>query len=253
VLRVLLLLGVLGAATPAIIRRSDRPDARYLELGAKYPSVIALGRMGDATLIAPQWLLTAGHVAAAAEHNPRLGGKVRIAGEDYETDGFVIHPEWREMGAHDIALIHLTRPVKGVRPIPLYRGSTERGLVATIIGHGAEGTGDARTRAEDGLARGATSMVDSTDAAWLYFSFDAPPGGTELEGAPGPGDSGGPAIISITGTPFVAGVSSAGYDGRTGPGSYGAIDVFTRVSTHLSWLDGVMANFVPSGRKPASR
>lgn len=58
---------------------------------------------------------------------------------------------------------------------------------------------------------------------------------------------------SVTGIPFAAGVSSASYDGRTGPGSYGAVDVFTRVSTHLSWLDGVMANFVPSGRKPAHR
>ena len=28
--------------------------------------------------------------------------------------------------------------------------------------------------------------------------------------------------------------------GRDGPGSYGAVDVFTRVSTHVRWIDSVM-------------
>lgn len=82
--------------------------------------------------------------------------------------------------------------------------------------------------------------MDSADAAWLYFSFDAPPAGTKLEGAPGPGYSGGPALIQKNGKVYVAGVSSAGYDGHAGPDSYGAIDVFTRVSTHAAWIDSVV-------------
>lgn len=43
---------------------------------------------------------------------------------------------------------------------------------------------------------------------------------------------------------FVAGVSSAGQPGRDGPGSYGAMDYFTRVSSHLEWLRAVMAGTV---------
>jgi hypothetical protein len=83
--------------------------------------------------------------------------------------------------------------------------------------------------------------VDSVNGSWLYFSFDSPSRGTATEGAPGAGDSGGPAILTVNGAPKVAGISSAGFDGRFGPGTYGAIDVFTRISAHLGWIDSVMS------------
>jgi hypothetical protein len=235
-MRTLAALTAAAVATAPIIRRADRPDARYLEAGAKYSAVIALGRVGDATLVAPQWLLTAGHVANAFRTRP----SVDIAGRAYQIDRVAVHGEWRELGPHDVGLIRLREPVVGVMPIPMYRRTTERGSIATIVGHGGSGTGASRDRNEDGRTRAATSRVDSASSAWIYFSFDTPPKGTELEGAPGPGDSGGPAIISVDGRPQVAGVSSAGFDGRDGPGSYGAIDVFTRVSTHVVWIDSVM-------------
>ena len=93
------------------------------------------------------------------------------------------------------------------------------------------------------------SRVDSTSADRLYLSFDAPPSGTDLEGAPGPGDSGGPAILRTGGSDLVAEISSAGFDGRDGPGSYGAVDVFTRVSAHLVWLDSVMRSAPPAAHR----
>jgi hypothetical protein len=236
-MRTLFFIGVvLASASFPIIRRADRPDTRYLEAGAKYPAVVALGRRGDATLVAPQWLLTAGHVA----NSIRPGLQLHIAGGTYDVSSVIVHPEWRELGPHDVGLVRLSRPVASVRPLGVYRGRLERGLVATIVGHGATGRGDSRERADDGRARAATSRVDSTTADWLYFSFDAPPAGTDLEGAPGPGDSGGPAVIRVGGQALVAGVSSAGFDGRHGPGSYGAVDAFTRVSTHAAWIDSVM-------------
>jgi hypothetical protein len=249
-----LLASLFAIVSTSIIRRGDRDDARYVAAGARYPAVVALGRAGDATVIAPDWLLTAGHVAASV----RTRSSIAIAGRDYPIDHVAIHGEWRELGPHDIGLIRLGRAIDGVRPLALYRGARERGLVATIVGHGGAGRGDSRERAEDGRARAATSRVDSVSSAWLYFSFDAPPAGTDLEGAPGPGDSGGPAIITVNGTEVVAGVSSAGFDGRDGPGSYGAVDVFTRVSTHVAWIDSVMRAPAPGARgaprvRPRSR
>jgi Trypsin len=224
---------------PAIIRRADRADSLYLAAGARYPAVIALGRLGDATLIAPEWLLTAGHIGNAMQRG-RGPAAILIAGAEYHAARIVVHPDWRELGPNDVALIRLDRAVSGIAPLPLYRGDDEPGRIATLVGHGASGVGTDRVRGDDGRARGATSEVDSVDAHWLYFSFDAPPGGTELEGAPGAGDSGGPAIILVNGAEMVAGVSSAGYDGRDGPGTYGAVDVFTRTSRILAWIDGVM-------------
>ena len=57
-------------------------------------------------------------------------------------------------------------------------------------------------------------------------------------------------MLRLNGADVVAGVSSAGFDGTQGPGSYGAVDVFTRVATHVSWIDSVMKSS-PAGA-PAS-
>lgn len=241
-----------------IIRRDDRPDSSYLNLGREAKALVSIGRDGDGTLINPRWVLTAGHVARSLSRREPVMQSVDIGGVTYTVKATFVDPEWTELGPHDIGLLYLDRPVVGVVPVLLYRDEAEKGLVATLLGHGATGTGSTSDRTEDGKARGATSRVDSVDAKWLYFSFDAPPSGTELEGAPGAGDSGGPALVKINGMTFVAGVSSAGYDGKNGPGSYGAVDVFTRVSTHADWIDKTIASATsapsgaPSGR-PSGR
>src|SRR5690349_6606076 len=103
-------ISVVAFATTPIIRRADRPDARYLAAGSKYSAVIALGRVGDATLIAPQWLLTAGHVAITFRNR----ASVEIAGRAYRIGRVAVHEAWRELGPHDVGLIRLTEPVAGV-------------------------------------------------------------------------------------------------------------------------------------------
>jgi hypothetical protein len=251
---------VLALVVPSnsIIRRDDRPDSSYCNIGREAKALVSIGRAGDGTLIGPRWVLTAGHVARSVSTRQPGMQSVDIGGVTYAVKATFVHPEWTEMGPHDIGLLYLDRAVVGVIPVLLYRDAAEKGLVATLLGHGMSGTGGVPDRIEDGKARGATSGVDSVDSKWLYFSFDAPPSGTELEGAPGAGDSGGPALVKINGMTFVAGVSSAGYDGKNGPGSYGAIDVFTRVSTHADWIDKTIASATsapsgtPSGR-PSGR
>jgi hypothetical protein len=223
----------------AIVTRHDVADARYTNLGARFPAVVVIGRLGDATLISRRWLLTAAHVARALSTSSRIE-TITIGGKVFSPGRVILHPLWRGLGAHDIALIELTSPVNNVKPVAIYRGNAERSAIATIVGHGAHGIGNGKARTDDGNRRAATSAVDSVTRAWIYFSFDSPPEGTPLEGAPGPGDSGGPAIIMARGVPAVAGISSAGFDGRYGPGSYGAVDAFTRVSTHAAWIDSVM-------------
>ena len=243
---------LLGLGSLFIVGRHDISDREYIQLGRHYPAVVQLGGAGDATLIAPRALLTAAHVARAIENAGEL--KLRIGNDDYRVIGVVLHPLWRELGDHDVAVVWVDRPVGGVKPLELNRSLNEAGQVATLVGHGARGRGNSRQRAEDGRRRGATSRVDSATSASLYFSFDAPPRGTRLEGAPGRGDSGGPAVLTSSGLKYVAGISSAGFDGRLGPGTYGAVDVFTRVATHLAWIDSVRASPPPTSRSlPAGR
>src|SRR5687768_7017976 len=92
---------------PDIIRRHDVPDERYLALGSRFPTVVPLGQVGDATLIAPDWLLTAAHVAGTLERRP--GATVRVGGAEIAVAFVVRHPAWRDLGEHDVALIKLAK------------------------------------------------------------------------------------------------------------------------------------------------
>ncbi|MEO8032701.1 MAG: trypsin-like serine protease [Gemmatimonadota bacterium] len=225
-------------ARHSIVIRHDRPDSLYLALGARFPAVAQIGRAGDGTLIADRWVLTAGHVAAGIDVDR---AQVRIGGKSYDIKRAIVHPRWQELGPHDIGLLELTQPVTGVDPLPLYEGTDEQGQVAVIVGHGDTRSGKGGPWKQDGLARGAMSRIVGTDEDHLVFRFDAPPKGDSLSGAPGRGDSGGPALILRGNQALIAGVSSAGFDGSNGPGTYGAVDHFTRVSGYLSWIRAAMS------------
>lgn len=231
-----LLMAALLAPPSDIVIRHDRPDSLYRALGARFPAVARVGRAGDGTLIARRWVLTAAHVAATINLQR---ARVIIGGREYLIRRAVPHPEWRELGPHDIGLLELAEDVAGVAPLPLYRGRDEQGRTVILVGHGDTRTGLGGPWQSDGVARGATSLVESIEDARLVLRFRAPPQAGELEGAPGRGDSGGPALIETGIAVFVAGVSSAGFDGANGPGTYGAIDHFTRVSSYLDWIASV--------------
>jgi hypothetical protein len=230
----LLILAALEAH--GIITRHDREDARYLELGAKFPAVGYLGRAGDVTLVAPDWVVTAAHVAAGSSARA-----VTFDGVEYPIARKVIHPDWREMQPHDIALIQLQRPVEGIAPLPLYQGRDEAGRAIVFVGHGGTGNGQTGPQREDRKRRAATNKIDRVDEDWLHFTFNGPESATDLEGISGPGDSGGPALVEVNGKYFVAGVSVWGQPGRDGRGTYGAKEGYTRVSTHHDWLMKVLS------------
>ena len=244
-----LVLTLFGAATDpvhAILYRHDIPAESFRRDRSDFPAVfeVAPGN-GGATLIAPQWAITAAHVTPLiAQDGSHM---VTIGDAEYTITQVVVHPEWGGIHFHDMALLALDRPVPGIAPMPLYDSEDEAGQTMLILGSGDSGTGldGARSAERDGQFRGVTNMVERIEIGSLWVQFDAPdsPNATELEGIAGPGDSGGPGLIEVDGVHHLAGVASFGIemgDPPPDPGTYGSFDTYTSVSRNRVWIDAVL-------------
>ena len=163
-------LPLVAASAEGIVRRHDRDDARYVEYGARCPTVTRVGGPtpdpeGTGTLIAPLWVLTAGHVGDGISVRQPLPA-VEFAGRRYEIDAVHVHPCFTGAHpAHDLALIQLKRSVDSVVPIPIYRGRDELGRVTTLVGSGFSGTGLTGPSREgwDHQKRAATNRIERVE------------------------------------------------------------------------------------------
>ncbi|MFG0307182.1 MAG: S1 family peptidase [Phycisphaerales bacterium JB040] len=237
-------------AGETIVIRHDVDDARYIALAKGHDSVAFVGG-GTGTLIAPRWMLTAAHVA---DSFGAFLPEVTLGGETFTADLVLLHPAWTDGSLPDeqrpdLALVRLDRPVTGVTPSPLYRGSDEAGQVVTFVGGGVTGNGRDGLGEDDRVMRGAHNLCESVEYGhWLTFLFDAPNTALELEGISGPGDSGGPAFIGTAGGFAVAGVSSSNSGSRADGThcTYGTTEVYARVSSNLEWLESAMREHADS-------
>ncbi len=146
----------------AIVIRHDRADSLYVQLGARFEAVGRIGRAGDATLIAPRWVLTAAHVARGIDP---ARTRVVFGADTFAIERAVAHPTWRPMGPHDIGVINFGRPVAGITPLDLYVGDAEAGRIAVLVGHGDTRSGLGGAWVRDGLRRAAGILLRGRAAA----------------------------------------------------------------------------------------
>ena len=247
----LLLLITLGplAELDRIVLRDDVSHNESVAAAQEYPGLAHLNlltpdgiREGEATFIHASWLLTAAHVVGdlAEGHEVSVGGESGVVAE------VIPHPNWLPDTGEgpDIALVRLEDPIPGESPVPIYRTRNEVGRDIVLLGLGDYGTGLTGPQDNDGRVRLATNRIDAVDQDWIMFDFDPPSSAeaTPFEGVAGPGDSGGPALTEIAGVNYLIGVSSRQSRGSaSGPGRYGVIEHYTRVSSHVEWIDGVVA------------
>lgn len=231
----------------AIVIRHDVPDEKYLQLGAKFPAVGRVLPDGVATLIAPQWALTAAHVAQ--ELSPFCGA-VRFGERTVPVEYVCLHSAWKgrpRPGSPDVALLHLATPVADIPPVELNSRDDEAGQIITFVGNGMTGHGRSGPVSEDRKWRAATNRIEEADADWVRFRFDPPRSATPLEGISGPGDSGGPALFERDGRWSILGISSSNNNPEgLEPCTYNTIEIYARVSTAREWIESAMKSPSPS-------
>jgi len=139
----------LAPAATAVADGQDVPDNRYAFAAAlsmpliTRPDGSTYSSACSGALIAPSWVITAGHCAHDGARN-RISGPPR-----YVIDVMVDSPtrsgggqtrravEVRQSPTHDVALLRLDRPVRGVTPLFLSRRAPSPGEVLRLTGWGS--------------------------------------------------------------------------------------------------------------------
>jgi trypsin len=263
---------VLCAAAPAgaVVGGTSVPDGQ-LRYVANISIAGAFGCSG--TLIAPDWVMTAGHCGSVTGSivptpigMPASLIDVKLAsvhadgsgGEDHGVKQVIVDSDYlvTNGSGNDVTLLQLDRP-SAVAPVKIAavgeRRIWEPTAVATIAGFGL--TSQDATQPPDTMQRAVVPIRSDVDCASAYpngfggGSYDAntmlcagyPQGGTDTC----QGDSGGPLLAqALDGTPRLVGATSFG-DGCAQPGKPG---VYARVAEGP--IRAFVARFVPGAFQP---
>lgn len=264
-LRRIVLLPLLGTLSTLSAQQSDHPGhgSPQAVIGGteaeegQYPWMTMLQGDGEdlcgGSLIAPTWVLTAGHCGqgfAGIIPQPDLVF-VNLVYRDAPWSGTQILPV-TEIHVHsdyslftggpDIALLRLGTP-SSIAPVALATtamdGYYAGGTPSTVLGWGITDQGTQ----SDVLRVGQISVIDHGACSVAYAGelgdYEVCAGyldGSDPEGA-GAGDSGGPLFVQVGGVPHVIGIVSHGNGEVTTAQHPG---VFTSVRAHLDWIDGIM-------------
>jgi chymotrypsin len=190
---------VASSTASAIVIRDDIPDWKYLVPANDFPALVDLPGADHGVLISQQWVVTVAHAVMS-----KTVKEVTINGMPRAVDQLIMHPDFRFpsdelmvmrgdaaplMAAFasmdDIALLKLATPLVDVKPVALYRGSNEKGMLVKIYGKGATGNGlvgEYQDSPPRGKLRRAYNTIISADGKWLGYRFDAGAKALALEG-----------------------------------------------------------------------
>ena len=226
-----------GSQEEIVTAQQSPAQARIVNgtITTDYPAVGNVNDGCTGTLISPTHVLTAAHCLEGVADR---GAAFTINGQTYSTVRITIHSQYNpaqfDLG-YDIAIMELDRPVSGVEPMQILREAPQVGQMLTLVGLGQGGT-TGNPSFDFGTLRVGETPIDQITQNHIIWNFDAGESNTA------PGDSGGPAFVTINGVQYIAGVTSGG-DGDAH--TLGDRSFDTRVDTLATWIDQVLGNNSP--------
>ena len=229
----------------AIVIRHDVDDNEYLAKANDFPPLATLYSIGvHGTLIAPSWVVTAGHAVFCMEP----GDKIKVGDQWAEIESRFADADYELGEDNDIALLKIKQPITNIKPAKLYRGSEESQQNIWFIGVGGSGNGNIGQTLSysqnKGTLRKAENKIEKVSKREIFFVFDKGEDALPLEGVSGNADSGGPAYKLIDDDYYLFGISSRNNSFFKDIGEYGVDEVYSRISFHASWVDKIIANNV---------
>ncbi len=190
------------------------------------------------TLIAPNWVLTAGHCLEGILPSQLRRFSFEVGGINYEWAATYVHPTYNFPDG-DVGLIKLKRNVTGITPAVIRTTAPRVGELMTIVGFGLTGTGAQGTTGGAGIKRFGSVILDGVDPFFVTWNFDAP----ELNNT-APGDSGGPGFIGGQ----IASVTSGGSNEDS---SWGDESFNTRTDAYRTWINTTLQRSAARDRVPS--
>jgi len=251
-----------GVAPDSPAARAD-PNLATSEF-AGVGAIVIGGNTYSGVVIAPQYVLTAGHVGAAGAASA-MSFVLNLSASPWTSrvESVSIYPTY-SFPYDDLAVLKLSTPVPVTVPVyPLFTGTAATGLQLVLAGYGGSGNGDVGVTvgSNSAVKRTGGNIIDALQAAidssglqsrFFVYDFDGPTGtgpaggatiGNSVETLVAPGDSGGPSFVRYAGHLQVFGINtfvSPAVSGGTNDYKFGMLGggIVASDPRFSTWLQG---------------